>query len=289
MPFNPDKINIHELTIEEPEQQSELPFDSEKEITPEDWDRINEFIKEHVENDDWQNSLSRAVSCKIIDPGHETGLKELAEKEFSKAKRPNMDALSWWVDFKNSFYKGRGDIGLCAEIIDHAMELRLDITNMLDDRLLSKMEEDLNRQRANNYLGYMPVYASLARKVSLFCRFLGKSFVLPDEDWKKFDEYLQRYKEGEAWGQYASVAESVKLMDSKRDLHLDEVAWRGMKHHFNEKKNSDEIGQAFDVAEAMTILAAEKVEVTDQGLKLTMPKKKESLAVTPDIPETKQF
>ena len=39
----------------------------------------------------------------------------------------------------------------------------------------------------------------------------------------------------------------------------------------------------------MKILAAEKVEITDQGLQLTMPKRKSAVAPTPPIPEVRAF
>ena len=44
MKFNPDRINIHELAIEEPEKQPEPHFDVERDITPEDWQGMRDML-----------------------------------------------------------------------------------------------------------------------------------------------------------------------------------------------------------------------------------------------------
>ena len=42
--FNPDRVTIKDLVVEEPEVQSELPFDVEREITKEDIEYLKQII-----------------------------------------------------------------------------------------------------------------------------------------------------------------------------------------------------------------------------------------------------
>lgn len=44
--FNPEKINIHDLAVEEPEKESEIFFDLERELSREDWKKIRAYIAE---------------------------------------------------------------------------------------------------------------------------------------------------------------------------------------------------------------------------------------------------
>jgi len=49
--FDPKRtINIHELSIEAPEKSGELPFDPERDLTEEDWERMkNELEADRLE------------------------------------------------------------------------------------------------------------------------------------------------------------------------------------------------------------------------------------------------
>ena len=43
--FNPDNINIHDLTIEEPEKEQVFPFDLDVDISESDWKEIKKEWK----------------------------------------------------------------------------------------------------------------------------------------------------------------------------------------------------------------------------------------------------
>ena len=65
--FKPDRINIHELTIEEPEKQSELPFDPERDITEEDWQGMRNNLKRMREGHvNWADYAQPAFAMKIL-------------------------------------------------------------------------------------------------------------------------------------------------------------------------------------------------------------------------------
>ena len=44
--FNPDNINVHDMMLEEPAPEVELPFDPEKDISESDWTRMNKRLDE---------------------------------------------------------------------------------------------------------------------------------------------------------------------------------------------------------------------------------------------------
>ena len=43
--FNPDKVTIKDLAVEEPEKESGLPFDVERDITEADWENMTETAR----------------------------------------------------------------------------------------------------------------------------------------------------------------------------------------------------------------------------------------------------
>ena len=59
--FNPDKVTIKDLTVEKPEKGSELSFDPERDITGEDWKKINKrrerYIKREKKEKGWQTYI----------------------------------------------------------------------------------------------------------------------------------------------------------------------------------------------------------------------------------------
>ena len=106
MSFNPDRINIHELTIEEPEREAELPFDVERDITKEDWIQINNQTEEYRTKKEWWNFADMVANSKILNP----------------EKNLNVDNATWngmLSDLKNS--ETRRD---WREFARHAMDMK---------------------------------------------------------------------------------------------------------------------------------------------------------------------
>jgi len=63
--FNPDKINIHELAIEEPEKAQE---DFGVEVTPDDWNQMREKLEEYGDRSQNVYYMPLALSMKLLNP-----------------------------------------------------------------------------------------------------------------------------------------------------------------------------------------------------------------------------
>ena len=64
---------------------------------------------------------------------------------------------------------------------------------------------------------------------------------------------------------------SIKILapDKSSQLNIDNQAWQGMKQELEQDRNG-KWWRFTDLAMAMKILAADKAEITDQGLEITM-------------------
>ena len=92
------------------------------------------------------------------------------------------------------------------------------------------------------------------------------------------------------WESVTSHASGIKLLNPSLDLGLTKEDWQGMQDELARYRIKRDWYNIPRHALHMKILAAEKVEITDQGLKLTMPKRKAELkGQTPPIPERRRF
>ncbi len=101
-------------------------------------------------------------------------------------------------------------------------------------------------------------------------------FVVPNEkfynpvDWRDIKAYLEECQQKNYWTDFANVTSALRILapEAFSELYIDDNAWDGMNDEL--KKCS---GRArIMLAAMMQILAAEKVEFTDNGLHLTMPR-----------------
>jgi hypothetical protein len=100
--------------------------------------------------------------------------------------------------------------------------------------------------------------------------------------------------ERNTWFSFAQNFVSMKILFPEKNIgsKLDAGAWKGMRDELENIRNSSDSEKwerLSSLAMNMKILAAEKVEVTDKGLEITMPEKREGLESAPALPETKQF
>src|SRR3989344_3836197 len=89
--FNPENINIHDLTIEEPEQKEEGFFDPEKEVTERDWEGIWEMFENEKRGGYWREVVGMGANIKIVDPGADLGI---TPEDWGNMKRLFSDCLS---------------------------------------------------------------------------------------------------------------------------------------------------------------------------------------------------
>jgi hypothetical protein len=276
--FNPDKINIHELAIEDPEKQAELPFDVERDITPEDWEGMEnglQKIRNWDRDDKWGYFSHHAMCMKILDSNIDLGLDQDSRDGLIQHLR-TWDSID--TNLKWSNLPGQA---VCGKILYPDMDLGFDANSWQE--MSKKLQVRRERGSWDDFADYAMEIKILNPKMDI---------KLSENDWEGMENILEDFRRKGLWGSFADHAQAMKILNPNVELNLDRAAWQGMRMAL---EKSREEGQKFEwrgfssLAFAMKIIAAEKVEITDEGLRLTMPEKKSLQSETPPIPETKQF
>lgn len=260
--FNPDRVNIHELTIEEPEQQAELPFDVERDITEKDWQKITE----ELENNRYRTWFfaKQAMAVKVLNPNYDLKLDqndwkrledELENCKESKEKNKKFDIIN---------------LVMCMKALDPSRK------NDMDSKSWDKIDNLLKHDKKHkNWWSFLHL-ASAARIVDQN-RDLG------------IDEATLLELKKERVNDFGSTAMCLRILDPEHFLNPDTAEWEDMKKKLSECRKKQNRNDFIDQAMSMAILAAEEVKVTDKGLEVKMRKDGSLGGGTPPLPETKKF
>jgi hypothetical protein len=286
MSFNPDRINIHELTIEEPEKQVELPFDVERDITKEDWEMINNELKERDKYGDWQTS-ELAVAANIL------------SRSLSENAPNTTEALK-------GILQGCRNQNSWSRFAGHAAKFKILAPEQADEIKVTSLEKIHMENELLNKIG--PYSGTLNDKVGFKIIFPEADFrgLLNSEDYEQLSEHWQEEKE--------SVGiRTVSLPKSPFDFFEKTAQLRLLGFEFTENikftqeqweyingllsgLRADASGykgnyyKLCQFAADLKIITAKRVEVTDKGIEVEMPKKKDALtSETPPVPEIKKF
>ena len=266
--FNPNRVNIHELTIDEPEKQSELPFDPERDITEEDWQGMEKKLEEYRQPTKWNCFAEQAMAMKILDPAKDLKLDQAA-----------------WQGMIDSLKSSELKLNFIGEFSTQAMQMKiLDPTYdlNLDQAAWQKMRNWLEKFRQADWREF----TSQAMAMKILDPTMDLK--LDQAAWQGMRDDLEECRQDDYFSSFYYQAMRMKILDPKIDLNLNQGIWQKM---IDELQESKQINSAYSFsirAMQMKILAAEKVEVTDKGLEITMPTPKFISGVSP-LPETKQF
>ena len=263
--FNPENINIHDLTIEEPEKEDSV-FNVESEFTEEDWAKINNTLGRRLtsnkENPPGQaNALKFAVEVEML--GHKVDLPEEAQQVIEEhLKVLEMGALANdnWSTF-----------ALYAASLKR-LGINIELTNLQKSKMLK------NFQKFQSSLD-IDTYIDLAIELNI----LGEKVSLSPEGEQEFLKILDYHrKDKDNW--VSKLASKYKILIGDPQLTQEEL--ERIKERMREL-----VGGEFKVEEAaeLIVLLAEKAEITDKGLEITTPKSKLPETETPPLPETKNF
>lgn len=249
--FNPDRLNIKDLTIESPEKETELSFNPEKDIDPEQWERINKYY-----NDFSYNPTSHTVLIGMIRDlwilGH--------MQTFSDVE---VDGISGMVDTYSA--EDRATLALFG----HKQELT--------DYVVHSIVNDYNT--ADIHRG------KKARDIIL----MGRADLIP-RAMEQLTENLKeiRAKHPEASSLLLDTAVAIKLLGG--DPVLTPGEWQAMKDGVNNDINNERYSDALEDAAELTILSADKVVIPENGgLELVKNKKEVFKTGTPEMPEQRNF
>ena len=278
--FNPENINIHDLTIEEPEKESELLFDVERDITEQEWQKMKKELADRKRGS-LHTFLEEAMKMKIIFP--------------ERADELTLDDEIW--NMAKKLPKSTEDKGSFAAIL---MELKVLFPERmeeieLDNRKLESMGKELNRLKENiiftqNYSA-STFFAFATRMKVVFPEEFDKLKLLdPIEDiTQSMKGYLKEKRQLKDWQTFLPAAVNFKILypENVDELNLDTVFWKEIKSEMH--KTHRRGWEISDFASALKILAAEEVGVTDKGLEVNMRKSDSAEPQSIELPEQRKF
>lgn len=249
--FNPDKINIHDLTIEEPEKQTEVPFDPERDIMAEDWERIYKKIKSDI----WVYT-----SIKILDPQFVD--KKIIQKQEDSANK-TLERKEWGSFLTYARHLKIIKPGAKININD---EMRRGVEAILKDQKIAKNWWD---------------FAWTAMSIKL----IDPKFKVDPEDWEKLENYLST-RSNQA--DYVRQAMKMRIINQDWNPNWSTNTWNEIKKELESRRVRNDAGEFAEMAAAMKIMAAEEVKSTEKGLEINMKKKSIETEVS-QMPEQRNF
>ena len=301
--FNPENINIHDLTIEEPEEKQEAVFDPERDITKEDWQKMKEKLERLRDSGHWSLFAKTAAEMKTLDPsldipldektweGIEDDLRDTREDVFEK-KEPDM--APYWGFFIRA---------MRIKTLDPSRDIYPEL-NKIELKESKKELKELGRSGTAIAFGRLAIpIKALGAKVDI------SQYEAP---WHRMLEELNYYRKSKiGYGSqdfiqqdFIELATYMKILHPEKvhELMIGEDEWEKMKTLLEKIRTVKENNQGLppprkearmtfsELAMAMKILAAEEVKITESGLKITMPEKKEDLEnkILP-LPERRDF
>jgi len=274
MKFNPDNLNIHELAVEEPEKESGAIFDVERDITFDDRAKMHNRLEELRTN--WVEFAKVAADMTVIG---------------EKPKMTHHDLLK--IEDELYFRRRKKDWKIFTGVAVFLAKLGH------KPNLLSEDVEGMKKQTEEYRLYANSSYSQFADMVEAM-KFFGQDVNMSDRDWEFLEQGVRMSKldfignnennfNGRSAGGY--FAQDIIL---GRDPKVTKEELILMKKDLDRCRNiTTDHYSGYELAElaaSLTIITAEKVEITDDGLKITMPKEKDDLhGETPAMPEQKQF
>lgn len=270
--FNPDNINIHDLTVEEPEKESNLAFDVERDITTETWKAMDRELRVFKQDKDWYKFLWLGARMKALKPDIDIHFDEetsqLLTEELKRCwKEDNVDYFS--------------DEACNMKVIDPQM----DISPVKE--VWGKMTATLKHYKTDITQWRKFIEQAMRMKV-----IDPQTDIQRDEDIEDFGrDVVQKSRTRSEWFWFSKEAMEVKILDPKADLKISQKEWAEMKKYLNNFLLAEHHVSWWNfstMAMAMKILAAEEVKVTDEGLEINM-KKPNLSSESPELPEQRKF
>ncbi|KKP33209.1 MAG: hypothetical protein A2360_04850 [Candidatus Staskawiczbacteria bacterium RIFOXYB1_FULL_32_11] len=290
--FNPDNLNIHELAIEEPEKQVELPFDPERDITDRDRENWRKLVRTKI------NSKNFIETAKCISKMNALGVElDLSGKDVLGLRKE--DLVKAYDDLTDSFENGNvinasTDAGAqFISLINSVGRLigKKDIKHPFPDSMQKKIDE-------NSKYGYLDGIMLIAEEMKEG----GYEPQISDKDKQAIVELVQSLEESvpdggdkrlivaggfamakvlglpvkpsEAnWDEFKKGAESYK----PTEVNLSKIS---------SDRNSDKL---LEMYYNMAIISADGIKIPDGGGIELVHRKKILQTEAPQMPEQKQF
>jgi len=260
-----ERLNIRRMQV--PEAGKDFPtFDPEEDISARDWRAISAFCsnsigsKERLERWRLPHLFYPAMLLKpdlpVLKDSRGMHLKLVMDVPFS---------MNEWTNYLESvaFNKATGnDTGISRE---DWRELR---------------EEYIVGLRDGDVINHMAHAIALAYTVD------NSVSLLVDGDAEDMQEQLEEYRRSVVmWDAVAEIAADMRVLGIAYPP-FSKTEWQNMRSYLEGRRQNNQWEDFLQQAAAMKILAAEDVDVTDEGIKMQMPKYKDAEDSIPPTPET---
>ena len=274
-----ERINIKDLTLEEPEKKRGLPFDPERDITEEDWEGMKNDTKKDRAEHMWYFFAKKVMSMNILLP--------------EKMEELDLKNEETWQGMRDYLKKLLKEGSSSDHLVSYATAMKIIFPERFSEfyvggEVWEGMKNRLNREReAANWWAF----AILALEMKILFPDRSSEF-LDDTAREGMEKLLKKMRSEKIWYNYFQQAMQAKVLfpDRASDLYPDKTAWKEIKEHLM-RARTDSRGETFlEIAMHMKLLAAEEIKITDQGLEIIMPKENpEFKEETPPMPQTRKF
>jgi hypothetical protein len=264
-------LKFQNLNLELDDEKEELKFDPEKEISNVNWQEIKTILKYLEQYGYWENLVRQAASMKILCP--------------EKSEELQFEDSTWQKLIERLRDYGYGTTW--REFAWQAMFIKILDPKKFKELEISRAWEKLKVEL--KVFKNIEAWGDFARRAACMKSiFPEKSAVLQLDDTalQGMKERLQFYRSSNQWFDFIQQAAFIKILypEKSAEPQINDQDWRMMMQKY--KKLSWE--KKPWLAACLTILAAQKVEVTDKGLKITM-RKEDLKAKEKPRPERKKF
>ena len=230
-----------------------------------DWKWTKENLEKIHKKDHHSTFIERAAETKIIFP--------------EKASELNLNEEDWKeteeVLYKDKRYRDYFKTAANAKILFPEKILeeisRESYMNewFLSERAFKEQEKELLKylDREDDFLSFSEKATAL--KI-IHPERLPKVHVVK-KYWPSIIEGIEKHRENGDWWKFSQQAANAKIIfpEKASELNLNENDWQGMNHILEECRDKDDLWKSFSQqAKNMKILAADKVEVDENGLKV---------------------
>ena len=278
---NPERINIKDLTLEEPEKKRGLLFEG---ITGEDWKNIIKTI-EHPKGigfRSWSDIAENVAAMKILFPEGIRDL-EMGEDALWSALKQELEDLRRRKKWKYFF-----QVATNTKIIfpERTPELNL------DDELWKKLEGHL-RGRIMSQGSGKTMWTDIAR-FAMEARFLFpekfSQLELGDDVWRGVLKNLEKHLRKELWTSYCQRAAQLRVVFPGRFHELKvKDNWQNARDMLAKLRTNESWNGFLQLASAMKLLAAEDIKITNRSVEIIMKETPDFKEEIPPIPQTRKF
>lgn len=261
--FNPDRLNIKELTVEEPRIESEV-FDPEKEITENDWNGIDERLKNEI---DFRRYFQFASYKKML--GHD------------------VDTPEW---LKQNLFEDKNYVSTGDKVWSYDKILRL------ADAKLSGMdigERDLDAdiegtRRETSIISMLDAGYKYLRGKNSIAVITGKRQEIPERNIKRvFDESKGIDYVGDSF-KLGTISLLAELKISGIDVGV--IDFKRIREKLEDFREKKDWASFLMTACHMAILSADEIRISkEKGLELIHNKKSELHTEATEMPEQRNF